>query len=497
MSNIIKGSGIIYTTGQPNTIPSVGTDAEFAIDINGIQYAWNRDSGVWDNIGQGIEISNSNAVPSNTPTKFKPRFVVTPDRTLYFYSGSWGKVNPLPSGLFSSSAQIGNTGIYSGSGWLNGTTIVDNLGAFPFRVENVGNDEDFKFILNPSNEIFIGQVNGSSIYITSDPHMIIGSSNNFMLFDPIGSYSGGPGIKVQDWNPEPKGIEYIGDYNTHIKTNDRSIPDVGTIRNHLTASYALNANVDLSRTGIYSGSGTLRSTTIVNNSGIFPFIIEDSNDPTNFKFVMQPFGDMTMGLPNGPNISIAKDPYMIIGSGQHGIAFDTSGSWAGYDRASIVIYDDNPEPRGLEYASDYNTFITRTDRSIPDVGTIRNHLTASYANNGRNYKVLSFFILQETTSVIDVTEVLENDYGLVNFSSTRAATGIYTLNVGYDYFTTKTVVISNIPSVSDGGGKILRVINNSANTIVIFSYDLEGNLADINNDQEYPNSCFIEIRTYG
>lgn len=355
MSNIIKGSGIIYTTGQPNTIPSVGTDAEFAIDVNGVQYAWNRDTLVWDNIGQGIEIASTNGVPVTTPTKFKPRFVVTPDRTLYFYSGSWGKVNPLPSGLVSSSVEIGRTGIYSGSGTLNEGTIVDNLGAFPFRIEDVADPDNFKFVLNPSNEMFLGQSNGTNIQFAPDPFLQIGTNNHYMVFDPVGSNTGVIGLVVLD-SADGKGIQYASDYVATIKTNDRSIPDVGTIRDHLTSSYAMN---------------------------------------------------------------------------------------------------------------------------------------------GRNYKVLSFFILQESTSTVDVSMVLQNDYGLVNFSSTRAATGIYTLNVGYDYFTTKTVVLSNVPTVSDGGGKILRFINNSANTIIIYSYDLEGNLADINNDQEYPNSCFIEIRTYG
>jgi hypothetical protein len=351
MSNIIKGSGIIYTTGQPNTIPSVGTDAEFAIDVNGVQYAWNRDTLVWDNIGQGIEIANTNGVPVTTPTKFKPRFVVTPDRTLYFYSGSWGKVNPLPSGLVSSSVEIGRTGIYSGSGTLNGTTIVDNLGAFPFRIEDVADPDNFKFVLNPSNEIYLGRTEGAEIILSPDPSISISLPAYEMRLDPLGV-----GFRITDATFEPKGLTYKSDYQETLKLNDRS---------------------------------------------------------------------------------------------------------------------------------------------IPDVGTIKNHLTSSYATNGRNYKVLSFFILQESTSTVDVSMVLQNDYGLVNFSSTRAATGIYTLNVGYDYFTTKTVVLSNVPTVSDGGGKILRFINNSANTIIIYSYDLEGNLADINNDQEYPNSCFIEIRTYG
>ena len=129
MSNIQKGSGLIYTTGIPNTIPVQGTDSEFAIDVNGNQYAWNRNNSVWDNLGQAIEIATSSGVPTHTPTKFRPRFVVTPDRNFYFYSGSWGKVGTLPSGLISSSAQIGPTGIYSGSGTVpSGTRATGQFG---------------------------------------------------------------------------------------------------------------------------------------------------------------------------------------------------------------------------------------------------------------------------------------------------------------------------------------------------------------------------------
>lgn len=129
MSNIVKGSGIIYTTGVPNTIPNQGTDAEFAIDINGNQYAWNRTNTVWDNMGQAIEIATSSAAPIHTPSNFRPRFLVTPSRDFYFYSGSWGKIGSLPSGVFSSSGQIGPTGIYSGSGFIP-TSSVATLDSF-------------------------------------------------------------------------------------------------------------------------------------------------------------------------------------------------------------------------------------------------------------------------------------------------------------------------------------------------------------------------------
>lgn len=130
MSNIQKGSGLIYTTGIPNTIPVQGTDSEFAIDVNGNQYAWNRNNSVWDNLGQAIEIATSSGVPTHIPSKFRPRFVVTPDRNFYFYASGWGSIGSLPSGVISSSAQIGPTGIYSGSGVVPDATTAILDGGF-------------------------------------------------------------------------------------------------------------------------------------------------------------------------------------------------------------------------------------------------------------------------------------------------------------------------------------------------------------------------------
>ena len=138
MSNIVKGSGIIYTTGVPNTLPNQGTDAEFAIDINGNQYAWNRTNKVWDNMGQAIEIATSSAAPTHTPSNFRPRFLVTPSRDFYFYSGSaWGLVGSLPSGLISSSGQIGPTGIYSGSGAVADGTSANINGTCYFNFNSI------------------------------------------------------------------------------------------------------------------------------------------------------------------------------------------------------------------------------------------------------------------------------------------------------------------------------------------------------------------------
>lgn len=62
------------------------------------------------------------------------------------------------------------------------------------------------------------------------------NTSNILFTLENGSYT------VTDSRPSTIGMEYGGDYGSSIKNNDRSIPDVGTIRTYLTASYAVSAS---------------------------------------------------------------------------------------------------------------------------------------------------------------------------------------------------------------------------------------------------------------
>lgn len=194
MSNIVKGSGLLYTTGVPNTIPSTAHDSEFAIDINGNQYAWNRTTSVWDNLGQGIEIATSSIAPTHVPSKFRPRFVITPTRELYFYSGSWGLVNPTSGG------GDGN-GIYSGSGTVPDGTIATFVGDFSFQGDN-----EIPVFKITTTKTTISEYTDTVKIVLQDSDITVTDAGNAL------------------------GLQYADDYSTTIKTNDRSIPDVGTVK---------------------------------------------------------------------------------------------------------------------------------------------------------------------------------------------------------------------------------------------------------------------------
>lgn len=279
MSNIVKGSGLLYTTGIPNTIPSTAHDSEFAIDINGNQYAWNRTTSVWDNLGQGIEIATSSIAPTHVPSKFRPRFVITPQRKLYFYSGSWGQVN-APDGLYTAVSNYypsiavdvegsgvaptyyvylnqngatdgqalvwsdadsdwvpgtvggtsGPTGIYSGSGVVPDGTVATLSGSLT---------------LNYSNENQAMYIQPDAVVITADEGgTVISMARGFFVSS----------------NFDNMGIQYDTDYSATIKENDRSIPDVGTVK-QIARPYKVYTAL-LSQSGTDDPVATVRENTL-------------------------------------------------------------------------------------------------------------------------------------------------------------------------------------------------------------------------------------------
>lgn len=253
MSNIVKGSGLLYTTGVPNTIPSTAHDSEFAIDINGNHYAWNRTTTKWDNLGQGIEIATSSIAPTHVPTKFRPRFVITPQRKLYFYSGSWGLVN-APDGQYTAiesyypslAVDVGSSGdaptyyIYlNPNGATDGQALVWSDADGDWVPGTVGGSSGPTGIYSGSGTVPDGTIAtvannfrfdySSSIYTA----LKITDNDEVKLTSPDGMYIftlSTRGASFTDQNVDPVGLVYPSDYSTTIKENDRSIPDVGTVK---------------------------------------------------------------------------------------------------------------------------------------------------------------------------------------------------------------------------------------------------------------------------
>lgn len=359
MSNIFKGSGIIYTTGVPNTIPNQGTDAEFAIDVNGVQYAWNRNTNVWDNMGQGIEIATSSAVPTHTPSNFRPRFLITPSRDFYFYSGSWGKVGALPSNLFSSSAQIGPTGIYSGSGEIpngNAATLIefegndnysvkmlfDKAGEYQttfgdgfsqFGVESYAHTEEIFTFAG-----FEGGGNQSLYQIYSIDTMV--NSASYLSIQPYGTYFAGNLIElstngqqnsIQVFNNQitvrtdsRRGIQYNGNYTSSFTTS--SLIDRRYADKHIafsSSAAATSASLLAGRGGVYNGSGVVQSNTYTST---------DAADDYNFRILY-----WTSGYYQS-NYASSYKQFGVESVNEHTGLFAFAGFQAGGDEYKYVIY---------------------------------------------------------------------------------------------------------------------------------------------------------------
>lgn len=163
-----------------------------------------------------------------------------------YYSGSYGILSlneygftqqlSTPYGIsilhrYDGSGKSGSllSSIQNGYNTINVSNPTDSV-----RVSNIFNINDNlpKWLIDATND---DTANTLNLLITATPD---------------GNFS----CSFNDNRSTPVGIEYGGDYGSAIKTNIRSIPDVGTIRSHLTASYAISASYSLGGGGIFSGS---------------------------------------------------------------------------------------------------------------------------------------------------------------------------------------------------------------------------------------------------
>lgn len=227
--------------------------------------------------------------------------------------------------IFSSSAQIGPTGIYSGSGTVPRNTVIyaNNLAfktapnvfgsAVSINYDSVqtgdgagsvsstessgsmnivtGNDgDDERSYLN-----IYGNVGGSSIVIGH----IDSSSNSFNEYN-VGSnefsFTSGSdstvfgagnssGVYFADNRAVVKGIEYVGNYTSSLMNRDRSIPDVGTVKKIISGSTVSIATGSFATTGSNTFIGNQNiigsvTSSMLSSSYIDLDILVDSNAPT-------------------------------------------------------------------------------------------------------------------------------------------------------------------------------------------------------------------------
>ena len=94
-SNIVKGSGIIYTNGVPNPAVNIDYYSEVAIDTtNGQWYEYLRDSSKWSSAGFRNQIKSTCGKPTWTPQDKQSYFIVDNCDSLFRYkSGTWTCIN--------------------------------------------------------------------------------------------------------------------------------------------------------------------------------------------------------------------------------------------------------------------------------------------------------------------------------------------------------------------------------------------------------------------
>ncbi len=158
-----------------------------------------------------------------------------------------------------------------------------------------------------------------------------------------------------------------------------------------------------------------------------------------------------------------------------------------FNGTNIIADNNDTNKLGLQYFSDYSSTIKSNDRSIPDVGTIRNELTASYAMNGRPYKVYTA-LMNQTGTDDPVATVLENTIGSISWS--RATNGNYLGSLTGAFPSNKTFLSLNNPLIiGDEGQIIISYSNSDVVSVSSINAALEGSDGWINN-------VSLEIRVY-
>jgi len=91
---IVKGGGIVYTSGAPTHAVNVNVDTEVAIDTTtGLWHERSRSLG-WIAAGYRVQLHNATTAPIYTPADKQSIIVVNNADSLYFYrAGSWRHIN--------------------------------------------------------------------------------------------------------------------------------------------------------------------------------------------------------------------------------------------------------------------------------------------------------------------------------------------------------------------------------------------------------------------
>ena len=144
-----------------------------------------------------------------------------------------------------------------------------------------------------------------------------------------------------------------------------------------TASLALSASwapgIDSLGTGFVDGGGGGFIPAGTTAKALTTFDLVYSNDNVALNLAEDSINLLSPTVPD-TRVSVLSDRIELIVLGTGGI---TIGQQSG--TSSFILYDDSGLDRGVMYNTNYGPTLRLHDRSIPDVGTIRAYLTASYA----------------------------------------------------------------------------------------------------------------------
>lgn len=317
-------------------------------------------------------------------------------------------------------------GIYSGSGNISEYTTVTidpanellfTDGSFKIQINSdepryfIGNsDEQAGVIFNPGSGLNFN-VSGSNVFqlnATADAQFSVGLNDNALF-------------KIADNKTVQTGLEYNDEY-LPILTNDRSIPDVGLVKELITDSLSTISS-DALGTGFVDGggSGSIPDGTVAETKGFtLKESLESGYNPDGFlsqirfggvynsltgAFIPTPgWATITAGDPetsarfgqfyfNGEEKTIViedvnlDDNVLTRAELNQGTTTISSKSFSEtvslqIDATGSYFNDGRTIKKGLEYGADYSTAIKANARSIPDVGTVRQIIADSVGNSG-------------------------------------------------------------------------------------------------------------------
>lgn len=380
----LSGQSLSISGGTGATLPVVGVTAGTGIGVSSSSGNFTVSNTAPD---QTVSISGVGITPSGTYPNFTLTAAdqsATNEIQTLSLSGSDLSLS-LGGGTVTLPGGADGNGIYSGSGVLSGNTLVDlNLNNLTF---------DNGQISFSTGEGGFFSMSGTTINVNGDGNFE-GGTYGFLAEENL-FFVGNGNIQVTSGNG--LGFQYAAEY-PDILTNDRSIPDVGLIKQLISSENGALG------TGFTDGGGA--GTVPANTT------ITIQSDPSNGNFILdvgQPsadgweveigdynsvsgvktaigFGAGTVFLQAG-TASISADGIneeFSMNSGAVGLTFGALFAQIAIRNGAsqFQINDQRATPVGLEYNSDYSATIKTNNRSIPDVGTVNllKQAPASYTN---------------------------------------------------------------------------------------------------------------------